>query len=155
MKGRTKNPIPSPVRRFADAVIEDNLSGEPTLLRVLEAGAARMVHWMSASVVEAAIARVPSVCLAPPRGVWSAYDARRHRLPDFEPLLPGSHGGFWGGWGDAVRGLDYRDAVRDGFGDALAPEHPLEPTLGRYREMLLGEPGAGKRIEVYAGQVCP
>ena len=147
LKGRRKTPIPRWITRLADCVIEEDEPWEPTLLHVLEAGAVRLFHWMSCSVVEAALAGVPSVCLAPEVGTWPPYHARRVRVPKLEPLIGAYQGGFFAGWGEAVCGMEPRHAVRwlGRLEDSFAIT-PTEPMLRRYREMLLGESGAGKRI---------
>lgn len=92
--------VPSWLLRAADRLVGDR-SGEPTMIELLAAGAALVVHHCSATAAEAWGAGVPAACVTPPRpSAWSPY-ATRLSHPDFAPSyrpgfygwpLPGGHG---------------------------------------------------------------
>jgi len=73
VKSRPKTTLPGWTRAAADLVIEDAEAGEPTMLHLL-AIADGAVGFYSMSVLEAAAAGCPWLCLAPTR--WPAYGDR-------------------------------------------------------------------------------
>lgn len=106
VKGLHRRGVASWIDRFADVVVWDDVLGEPTLLRLLQATDARMmVHHLSTGVSEAAVCGVPSLSIAPPRPRWLPQYAPRLRCPDFAApgrRVRGSHQSFYDWWPGAI-----------------------------------------------------
>jgi hypothetical protein len=64
MKAREKDPLPRYARRVADRTFYDLSHHPPTILELLSV-ASLCIHFYSTTVLEAAAAGVPSLCLAP------------------------------------------------------------------------------------------
>jgi len=82
VKSRPKTTLPGWTRDAADLVLEDAEAGEPTMLHLLSV-AVGAVGYYSTTVLEAAAAGCPWLCLAPK--VWPAYDDRLG-YPWWEPI---------------------------------------------------------------------
>lgn len=84
--------VPPWLLGVADRLVGDR-PGEPTMIELLAAGAALVVHHCSATAAEAWGAGIPAASVVPPRpSAWPAYAARLSH-PDFVPsYLPGFYG---------------------------------------------------------------